>query len=76
MCTITSWMTPFPYIFMISGMAIFAYILLAILFAGYVRVAYDRDAQMRQLGYPMAVLHNASASVYRDVSRSADACFD
>ena len=52
MCTITSWMIPFPYIFMISGMAIFAYILLAIFFAGYVRVAYDRALLWISLANP------------------------
>ena len=41
MCTITSWVISFPCIFMVSGMATFAHILLAIFFAGYVRVAYD-----------------------------------
>ena len=38
---ITSWMISFPYIFMVSGMAIFAYILLAIFFAGDIRMAYN-----------------------------------
>ena len=41
MGTIISWMISFPFIFMVSGMAIFAYIVLAIFFGGYIRMAYD-----------------------------------
>ena len=37
---------------MVSGMAIFAYILLAIFFAGYVRVAYDRALLWISLANP------------------------
>ena len=41
MGTITSWMISFPYIFTVSGMAIFAYILLAIFFASEIQMAYN-----------------------------------
>ena len=68
MCTITSWMIPFPHIFMISGMAFFAYILLAVFFAGYVRVAYDRALPWISLANPFlwmtaAQCANAAAGI-------------